>query len=180
MMPPGNVNAWTLKTALKAYLEPHLATLPLPLRGRNSQGRPVPLTAEGVDEAVPGLRPAVVHVGSMPPTVQDAVSAAPFVVLQTTDGYDEEGLHHINLVLRLCIVGDDPEGAEQDLDSLISLLRLRLQDLPDMTLGNRFRLSEGQGGCCPWVRPDEQVLPFLQAHIFTTWQTKGVSHVASL
>lgn len=29
------------------------------------------------------------------------------------------------------------------------------------------------GGKLPWERPDEQVPPFLQAHIFTNWQTPG-------
>lgn len=174
------VNAWQLLRELKSYLEPHLAILPLPVRGRNTQGQPAPLTTEGVDEAVPALRPASVYVGSMPPTVNDALSAAPFVVLQAMGGYDENGLHHITVALRLCIVSDDLEGAEQDLHALISLLRLRLQHLPDKVLAQRFRITEGPDGYAPWERPDEQVIPFLQAHIMTLWQTKGVSHVSGV
>jgi len=171
------MNAWQLLQELKKHLEPHLATLPLPVRGRNSQGQPVPLATEEAGEAVPYLRPASIYLGSMPPTMQDAVSSAPFVVLQAMSGYDENGLHNISVAVRLCVVSDDLEGAEADLHALISLVRLRLQDLPDMTLARRFRLVEEQNGFAPWERPDEQVLPFLQAHILTTWQTKGVSHV---
>ena len=171
------MNTWQLLLELKKHLEQHLTTLPLPVRGRNTQGQPVPLTTDGVGEAVLALRPASVYVGSMPPTANEALSAAPFVVLQAMGGHDENGLHHITVALRLCIVSDDLEGAEQDLHALISLLRLRLQSLPGMVLADRFRLISGQDGYTPWERPDEQVIPFLQAHIMTLWQTKGVSHV---
>lgn len=173
------MNAWQLLTALQAYLTEALKDLPLPLNGRDGQGRPLPLNSEDADSSEL-LRPAAVYRGSMPHTTQDAFSAAPFVVLQILGGHDDaDGLHQMRVVLRLCIVSHDLEGAEEDLHKLISLVRLRLLAMPDRVLTKKFRLvPEESGGLAPWERPDEQVSPFLQAHIFTTWQTKGVAHVA--
>lgn len=171
------MSAYILLEALKQHLEPQLAVLPLPVRGRDGQGHPVPLTAGVPTEQDPVLRPARIHLGSMPSTAPEAFSAAPFIVLQPMSGFNRDGLSHVRVALRLCIVSDDLEEAENDLQNLISQVCLSVQSLPDGVLDKRFRLTdEGQGETL-WERPDEQVYPFLQAHIFTTWQSKGVSHV---
>ena len=153
-------------------LEPHLATLPLPVRGRDRNKEPV---ADENGNQV--LRPASIYLGSMPPTFNEAYSAAPFVVLQVMDGHDDQyGIQNVRVGIRLCIVSDDLEEAENDLQNLISLIRLNLLALPQGALGKgHFRLSpfvEG-GSRVPFERPDEQAHPFLQAHIFTQWQTIG-------
>ncbi len=169
------MNTWLLMEALSDWLEPTLATMPLPVRSREGQGQPVPLDMDG--SAKPSVRPARIHLGSMPPTAQDALSAAPFIVIQPLDGFDGEGWDYTRLVLRLCVVSDDLEEAENDLHNLISLVRLRIRSLPDGVLEKRFRLGDEGGGKVPWERPDEQALPFLQAHIFTIWETRGASYV---
>lgn len=167
------MNVWLLLTELKRLLEPALQTLPLPVRWREAQG-------EGAQDA-PDARTARVFLGSMPPTAQDAVSAAPFIVLQALNGFDADGLHVARVALRLCIVSEDLEEAENDLHNLISLARLRLLSLPDKALQGRFRLiGENQGELAPWERPDEQVYPFLQAHILTAWQMKGAVGVSRI
>lgn len=170
------MNAWVLLAELKKMLVPHLATLPLPVRGRDRNSQPV-----ADEEGRLLVRPASVYLGSMPPTVNDAFSAAPFVVLQTMGGHDDaDGLHNIDVAIRCCIVSDDLEEAENDLHNLVSLIRLYLLALPQGLLGRgHFRLSPfmDNGGHAPWERPDEQAHPFLQAHIFTRWQTMGARKV---
>lgn len=162
------MNAWILLQELKKALEEPLQTLPLPVRKRESN----------VSEK-PEWKPATIYLGSMPPTVNDAVSAAPFVVLQVMDGYDDaDGHANIRVAIRLCIVANDLEEAENHLQNLISLIRLYLLAMPGGRLGKgHFRLAPffGSEGKLAWERPDEQALPFLQAHIFSQWQTAGAS-----
>ncbi len=166
------MNAWVLLTELKKMLVPHLATLPLPVRGRDRNSQPV---ADEDGKII--IRPAAVYLGSMPPTPQDALASAPFVVLQIMGGRDDaEGMHNIRVGIRVCIVSEDLEEAENDLHNLISLIRLYILALPQGVLGKgHFRLAPfmDSEGKAPWERPDEQALPFLQAHIFTQWQTPG-------
>lgn len=172
------MNAWVLLTELKKMLAPHLATLPLPVRGRDHNSQPV---ADEDGKII--IRPAAVYLGSMPPTPQDALASAPFVVLQIMGGHDDaEGMHNIRVGIRVCIVAEDLEEAENDLHNLISLIRLYILALPQGALGKgHFRLAPfmDSEGKAPWERPDEQVLPFLQAHIFTQWQTPGARKVPS-
>ena len=168
------VNAFALLTALRSVLEPKLATLPLPVMGRQPSGKPV--QAEGET-----LRPAALHLGAMPPTAQDALGSVPFVVAQSLGGFDRDGMHHIRVALRVCIVGADTEGAENDLHNLLSLLRRVIIEKGCPALENRFRLVPEDGDqLAPWERPDEQAYPFLQAYILTTWQTKGIAYVSAL
>ena len=105
------MNAWVLLTELKKMLVPHLATLPLPVRGRDRNSQPV---ADEDGKII--IRPAAVYLGSMPPTPQDALASAPFVVLQIMGGRDDaEGMHNIRVGIRVCIVSEDLEEAENDL-----------------------------------------------------------------
>ena len=167
------MNAFILLQALRDYLTPRLAKFPMAIYGRDSKGCPIV-----PDEGEP-MRPCAVHIGSMPPTVNEALSAAPFILAQILEGNDDgDGLQNIRVVLRLCIVADDYEAAENDLQNLLSQLRLWLLEAPGGTIGNgRFRLmpyAENEGKL-PWERPDEQVHPFLQAHIFSQWQSLGAA-----
>lgn len=168
-----------LMRALRASLHPVLATLPLPVRHREKDGQPVPLL-DGAQVMPEQMRPAQIFIGSLPPTVSDALGHAPFVVLQPLDGEDGEGQHRLRLALRVCVAAgtfDNAEAAEADVHNLISLLRLHLLSLPDGLLTPRFRIVRS-GSDLPWTRPDEQFPPFLQAHILTSWEMQGVSHVA--
>ena len=173
------MSPWLLLKAIKARLAPRLETLPLPVRGRDAAGRPVPPRSEPgqPDTPLPACRPAVLHLGSMPPTAQGALESAPFVVAQAMGGFERAGLHHVRVALRCCIVGDDLEAAEEDMQNLLSLQRLALLEAP--LLERRFQLvPDLQEQIAPWERPDEQMFPFLQAHIITTWNLQGVAHVA--
>lgn len=162
------MNPFLLLKALKNTLAPRLAAMPLALRNRQSLP-PKP------DEPEP-MRPCAVFLGSMPPTSNEAQSAAPFLVIQAMDGEDTpDGLQNIRAALRVCVVADDYESAENDLFNLVSMIRLALLELPGGVVGGSFRLMPGgeDGGRLPWERPDEQVPPFLQAHIISRWQTIG-------
>ena len=124
------------------------------------------------------MRPCRVLIGSKPPTQLDALSAAPFALLQIMEGRREEGgLDGVRLAIRVCIVDQEREAAENDLLNLISQIRLWLYALPGGVAGGAFRLEPD----CPleWTRPDEQVPPFLQAYIFTNWQTRAATHEVS-
>lgn len=172
------MSAFLLLQAIRDYLAPGLATLPLAVHGRDARGYAIKPEA-GKDGKPLGeaMRPCKVHIGSMPPTTNEALSAAPFILAQVMEGDDDsDGMQNIRVALRLCIVAADYEAAENDLLNLLSQVRLRLLEAPGGCVGNgRFRLLPWaeNGGKLPWERPDEQVHPFLQAHIFTQWQTMG-------
>lgn len=169
-----------LMVALRASLHPVLATLPLPVRNRETDGQPVPLP-DGAQVMPEQTRPARIFIGSLPPTVSDALGHAPFVVLQPLSGEDGDGLHRLRLALRVCVAAgtfDDAEDAETDVHNLISLLRRHLLSLPDGLLSPRFRIVRSGSDLLPWTRPDEQFPPFLQAHVLSSWELQGVSHVA--
>lgn len=155
------MSAFTLLLALREYLAPKLATFPLAVRER------VGIPSPGLPE---DIGPCAIHLGSMPPTANEALSAAPFILLQVMDGEMEDKMDNLRLAIRLCIVADDYEAAENDLLNLLAEIRLWLMELPGGVLG-KYRLLPG----LPWERPDEQVHPFLQAHIFSNWQTRGAS-----
>lgn len=162
------MSAYLLLLALKEYLEPRLAEFPLGVHPRERDA----------DRSAPEImRPCRVLLGSMPPTLQEATSAAPFLLLQAMDGEDtQDGLENIRVALRFCVFADEREVAEKDLLTLISELRLWLFEIPGGVLpGGKFRLmpSGEESSRLPWSRPDEQPPPFLQGYIFSNWQTLG-------
>lgn len=164
------MSAFLLLQALRDQLAPRLAAMPLAQRNRQS----LPPKPDEPD----AMRPCAIYLGSMPPTSNEARMAAPFLVIQALDGEDTpEGLQNIRVALRVCVVADDYEAAENDLLNLISEIRLALLELPGGVIGGSFRLMPGgeDGGRLPWERPDEQVPPFLQAHIISRWQTIGAA-----
>lgn len=177
------MSAFLLLQAIRDYLTPRLATFPMAVHGRDSKGCPIkPEVDEDGKPLGEAMRPCAVHIGSMPPTVNEAISAAPFIVVQALEGYDDgDFLQNIRVALRLCIVSGEPgaanyEAAENDLLNLVSQVRLWLMEAPGGCIGDgRYRLLpfDETGGKLPWERPDEQAMPFLQAHIFTQWQTAG-------
>lgn len=173
------MNAFQLLKALELYLQPQLAQLPLAVRSRENNAKPAPLVEakNGVEFEQEEMRPCAIYIGSMPPTTNEALSAAPFMVIQAMDGDDNgDGLQTIRVALRLCVVGSNSESGEADLLTLLSHTRLALMKLPGGSL-QQFRLVPfGElTSRLPWERPDEQVHPFLQAHILTQWQTAGAN-----
>lgn len=153
------MSAFLLLTSLREYLTPLLAGLVLSTHGREA-GSETPCS------------PCRVLIGSMPPTMQDVTSAAPFALLQLMEGSRaDDGIDHIRLAIRICVVSQDQETAENDLHNLISQIRLWLCALPGGVIGKTFRLEPGCG--LEWTRPDEQAQPFLQAFIFSNWQTRS-------
>lgn len=184
------MNVWQLMVSLRKHLEVVLKTLPLPIRGRDQDGYPIEPEETGEvqegaqqDQVKELVRTARVYVGSMPLTEDDAFSSAPFVVLQPLGGHEtEDGRYQVAIVFRLCIVCDDLEGGENDLQNLISLVRRSILSLQDKVIRNqKFRLAQQPGGegLVPWERPDGQQYPFLQAHIYTTWETQGAVYGCS-
>lgn len=181
------MSAFLLLQAIRDYLGPRLAAFPLAVHGRDAKG--CPIKPEVDEEGKPlgeAMRPCRVHIGSMPPTVNEALSAASFIVIQAMEGFDDgDFLQNIKVALRLCIVSGEPEAAnyeaaENDLLNLLSQVRLWLLEAPGGCIGDgRFRLLpfDESAGKLPWERPDEQVFPFLQAHIFSQWQTLGAHKI---
>lgn len=161
------MSVFQLLSGLREYLDPRLAQFPLAFRQRNS----LPPAAEEPDP----MRSCRILLGSMPPTANDAQMAAPFILIQPTDGEDTpDGLQTVRVAFRICIVADDYEAAENDLLNLLSFVRLALLEAPGGVIGRFRMLPSGEDGArLPWERPDEQVPPFLQAHIFSQWQTAG-------
>lgn len=168
------MSVFQLLESIRDVLTPRLAQMPMAVRNR--KGLPPAL-----DEPEP-MRPCAILLGSMPPTSPEAQSRAPFLVIQPMDGEDTpEGLQIVRVVLRLCIVGDDCEACENDLMNLLALVRLALLELPGGVVGKFRLLPDGEAGShLPWERPDEQVPPFLQAHIFSQWQTAGAAKMPRL
>lgn len=168
------MSVFQLLESIRDALAPKLAQMPMAVRSR--KGLP-----PDADEPEP-MRPCAILLGSMPPTSPEAQSKAPFLVIQPMDGEDTpDGLQTVRVVLRLCIVGDDCEAAENDLLNLLALARLALLELPGGVIGSFRLLPAGESGSrLPWERPDEQVPPFLQAHIFSQWQTAGAAKKPNL
>lgn len=161
------MNVFLLLTALRGLLEPELATLPLPGRRRPERCGP--------EEAVLEERPARVFIGSMPPKLNDALEVVPFVLLQPLTGHDRQGLHHVEVALRLAVRDEDPEAAENDLHNLISLVRRCIMGAGRVPLVGRYRLEDnGRDEIAPWTRPDEQAPPYAEAYILTHWAMKGL------
>lgn len=163
------MSPFPLLTGLRQYLASHLAAMPLGSHMRKGNA------IEEESEA----RPCAFLIGSMPPTAQDALSAAPFALLQIMEGGRQEpGVDVIRLAIRVCIVAHDPEAAENDLLNLISQIRLWIYALPGGVIARTFRLDPE---CAlEWSRPDEQVPPFLQAYIFSDWQTRAAGREVAM
>lgn len=161
------MSVFSLLQSIRDALAPRLAQMPMAVRLR--QGLPPDANEPEI------MRPCQILLGSMPPTSHEAQSRAPFLVIQPMDGEDSpDGLQTVRVVLRLCVVGDEHEAAENDLLNLLALVRLALLEIPGGVIGKFRMLPDGETGAkLPWERPDEQVPPFLQAHIFSQWQTAG-------
>ena len=70
---------------------------------------------------------------------------------------------------------DEPEGAENDLHNLISLVRRVLMRHRQDALDGRYVLAAGnrEGELAPWARPDEQAPSFAEAYVMTHWTMQG-------
>lgn len=161
------MNVFLLLEALRGLLEPQLAALPLPGRKRAEDGQP--------GAAQPEERPARVFIGSMPPKLSDALEVVPFVLIQPLRGHDREGLHHLEVAMRLAVRDEDPEAAENDLHNLIALVRRCVLGVRKAPLSGKYLLEDnGRDEIAPWARPDEQAPPYAEAYVLTHWAMKGM------
>ena len=157
------MNLYLLQTALRAMLEPLLATLPLSTRQR--QTRPEPGQAP--------TRPATVCVGSLPAKKEGGEYDAPLVLIQMMSGHDE-GASHAVIALRLVVWNEDGEAGENDLLNLLGLLRRAVLACRQNPLDEKYVLEpDERGNFAAWVRPDEQPPHFLEAYVLTNWKMQG-------
>ena len=158
------MNLSLLQTALRAMLEPLLATLPLSTRQR--QTRPEPGQAP--------TRPATVCVGSLPAKKEGGEYDAPLVLIQMMSGHDEDGASHAVIALRLVVWNEDGEAGENDLLNLLGLLRRAVLACRQNPLDEKYVLEpDERGNFAAWVRPDEQPPHFLEAYVLTNWKMQG-------
>ena len=171
------MNLWSLMESLAAHLRNEFMSFPLPARFRRNS--PVPLTTDGAD-TVP-LRIPSIYIGPLDYGLAEMAEKVPFVLIQAIRGYEGEGLHHVELALRLAVAGEELDGAfnlvgaEQDLANLVSLTRRAVIGLKAAPLEGRYLLmADSQGRIAPWTRPSEQLDPFREAYIITAFAMKGV------
>ncbi len=158
------MNLYLLQTALRAMLEPLLATLPLPTRQR--QARPEPGQAP--------TRPATVCVGSLPAKKEGGDYDAPLVLIQMMSGHDEDGCSCAVVALRLVVWNEDDEAGENDFINLLGLLRRAVLPCRQTPLAERYVLEpDERGHFAPWVRLDEQPPHFVEGYVFTNWKMQG-------
>lgn len=158
------MNLYLLQTALRAMLEPLLATLPLSTRQR--QTRPEPGQAP--------TRPATVCVGACPAKKEGGEYDAPLVLIQMMSGHDEDGASHAVIALRLVVWNEDGEAGENDLLNLLGLLRRAVLACRQTPLDEKYVLEpDERGNFAAWVRPDEQPPHFLEAYVLTNWKMQG-------
>ena len=158
------MNLYLLQTALRAMLEPLLATLPLSTRQR--QTRPEPGQAP--------TRPATVCVGSLPAKKEGGEYDAPLVLIQMMSGHDEDGASHAVIALRLVVWNEDGEAGENDLLNLLGLLRRAVLACRQNPLDEKYVLEpDERGNFAAWVRPYEQPPHFLEAFLLTNWKMQG-------
>ena len=158
------MNLYLLQTALRAMLEPLLATLPLSTRQRQTRPEPGQATT----------RPATVCVGSLPAKKEGGEYNAPLVLIQMMSGHDEDGASHAVIALRLVVWNEDGEAGENDLLNLLGLLRRAVLACRQNPLDEKYVLEpDERGNFAAWVRPDEQPPHFLEAYVLTNWKMQG-------
>ena len=158
------MNLYLLQTALRAMLEPLLATLPLPTRQRQTRPEPGQATT----------RPATVCVGSLPAKKEGGEYNAPLVLIQMMSGHDEEGCSCSVIALRIVVWNEDGEAGENDLLNLLGLLRRAVLACRQNPLDEKYVLEpDERGNFAAWVRPDEQPPHFLEAYVLTNWKMQG-------
>lgn len=157
------MNTFLLMTALRDALITELATLPLPTRTRE------------IRPEQEQLRPAKLHVGSLPPKTVEGFDA-PEILIQAMNGHEsDDGFAHMEVALRFVVWNEEIEGAENDLHNLIGLVRRKVMSCRQFPLAGKFVLTaDSQGKFAPWARPDEQAPPFAEAHIITNWNMQGM------
>ena len=155
------MNTFLLLQAIRNRLMPELENLPLLTRTRDRRDRQSPKT-----------RPVAVSIGTQPGEDYDA----PLIVVQAVSGSGtEDGFERVEVALRLVVWNDEPEGAENDLHNLISLVRRVLMRHRQDALDGRYVLAAGnrEGELAPWARPDEQAPSFAEAYVMTHWTMQG-------
>ena len=158
------MNTFLLLQAIRNRLMPELENLPLLTRTRDRRDRQSPKT-----------RPVAVSIGRRPPTQPGEDYDAPLIVVQAVSGSGtEDGFERVEVALRLVVWNDEPEGAENDLHNLISLVRVLMRHRQD-ALDGRYVLAAGnrEGELAPWARPDEQAPSFAEAYVMTHWTMQG-------
>ena len=154
------MNSFFLLTELRDYLSPALENLRLPRKHRGSTG--------GV-ETVPSL------ILGLPPSGQESWERVPFVSIQALSGKEtEDGLASMDVGIRIAVRGETGEEAENHMHNVLNAVRHRLLQLKKQPLAKLYRLEPTKDGIVPWWRPDEQVFPFAEAFILTTWTFKGM------
>lgn len=159
------MNTFLLLQAIRNRLMPELENLPLLTRTRDRRDRQSPKT-----------RPVAVSIGRRPPTQPGEDYDVPLIVVQAVSGSGtEDGFERVEVALRLVVWNDEPEGAENDLHNLISLVRRVLMRHRQDALDGRYVLAAGnrEGELAPWARPDEQAPSFAEAYVMTHWTMQG-------
>lgn len=158
------MNTYLLLDALRTYLAPQLATLPLPTRQRHTRPEP----------GQEALRPATIRVGRLPAKEGGETSDAPFVLIQPMHGHDEEGCAYATVALRLLVWNEDGEAGENDLQNLLGLLRRVVLACRQQPLDGRYALEpDERGRFAFWDRPDDQPPHFAEAYVLTNWKMQG-------
>lgn len=160
------MNNFLLMVALRDHLTPALAGLPLPTRARRERPRPEDVR----------LRPARILLGSLPAkSGEHDEYDAPLVLIQAMSGHDkDDGFGHTVLALRLVVWNEEPEGAENDLQNLMALVRRSAMACRQQALDGRYILTANERGeFAPWARPDEQAPQFAEAYALTHWNMQG-------
>lgn len=140
------MNTFLLMAALREHFTPALAGLPLPTRARRERPRPEDVR----------LRPARIRIGSMPAkSGEHDEYDAPLVLIQAMSGHDkDDGFGHTVLALRLVVWNEDPEGAENDLQNLLALVRRSAMACRQQALNGRYILTANErGNSCPGRAP---------------------------
>lgn len=159
------MNAFLLLQAIRHRLEPELEQLPLLTRTRDRR-----------DQQSPTARPAAVSIGRKPPAQAGDDYEAPLIVVQAVSGNaTEDGFERVEVVLRLVVWNDEPEGAENDVHNLVALVRRALMAHRHAALEGRYVLAAAnrEGDVAPWARPDEQAPSFAEAYVMTHWTMQG-------
>lgn len=153
------MSTFFLLTGLKDHLEPVLSRMALSRKERGSE-----LEVQSAPSLLIGL----------PPTDREIFERVPFVSLQVIAGTErDDGLSQVDVGIRLAVRNEDFEALENELLTLVSVVRHSLLALKGAPLERRFRLAESEKGIVPWWRPDEQVSPYAEAYILVRFEFKG-------
>lgn len=170
------MNTYMLQCAIRAALEPAVATLPLLTKPR-PQALKTPAAAPTAVQ-VESTRAAKIYIGDVWPKQTGPEESVPFICLQERGGHDADSMTTVEIIIRCAVYSLNPEEATHELANLVSTVRHALLTKQHSPLECQYRLLiDDKGRLLPWESPTEQTHPYAESYILSVWEYKSIEGV---